>query len=385
MTNIFDQIIERRHSNCLKWGNCDPDVLPLWVADMDFPAPDPVIQALHERVEHGIFGYGQEPAELRDIVVARMEHLYDWNVSPDALVFIPGVVPGVYLSCRVAAKTGDSVLVQPPVYSPILRAPESHGLSLRENELVRDPDGHYRIDFDGFEASIDKSTHLFILCNPHNPVGRVFTRDELKRMGEICLRHDVTICSDEIHCDLIFSNQRHIPIASLSPEIEKRTITLIAPSKTFNIAGLDCSVAIIPDARLREKFTTARSGLVPGVNVLGYVAALSAYRDCEPWLRQVMAYLEANRDFLYDYVNTSLPGITMWNPEGTFLAWLDCIEAGIQGDPSEFFLNEARVALNEGPSYGSGGNGFVRLNFACPRVTLSEALERMEAALQRLP
>jgi len=385
MAYIFDQIIERRHSDSVKWNYYDPDVLPLWVADMDFPAPDPVIQALHERVEHGIFGYGQEPAELRDIIVARMKHLYDWNVLPDALLFIPGVVRGVNISCRATVKPGDSVLVQPPVYPPILRAPATYGLSRRENELVRNPVGRYRIDFDDFEASIDTSTRLFILCNPHNPIGRVFTRDELERMGEICLRHDVTICSDEIHCDLLFSTQRHVPIASLSPEIEARTITLIAPSKTFNIAGLDCSIAIIPDVKLREKFTAAQSGLVPSVNVMGYVAALSAYREGEPWLREAMAYMEANRDFLYDYVNTSLPGITMWSPEGTFLAWLDCSEAGIPGDPSEFFLNEARVALNEGPSFGSGGNGFVRLNFACPRATLSEALERMKAALQRLP
>jgi cystathionine beta-lyase len=224
---------------------------------------------------------------------------------------------------------------------------------------------------------------MFLLCNPHNPVGRVFARAELERMAEICLRHDMVICSDEIHCDLVFDGHEHISIASLSPEIERRTITLIAPSKTYNVAGIHASVAIITDPDLRRRFEAARAGLVPHLGVMGYTAMLAAYRDGEPWLEQVMAYMQANRDFLYEYANERLPGLTMAKPQGTYLAWIDCRSAGLPGNPHKFFLEEAGVAMNDGASFGKGGEGFVRLNFACPRATLVRALEQMRDALIR--
>jgi len=381
MTLDLDRFIERRNSNSVKWCHYDADVLPLWVADMDFVSPQPVLQALRERVEHGVFGYGSDPQELRQVFVQRMERLYGWRVSPEALVFVPGVVVAFNQACHALTAPGDGILVQTPVYPPIHTAPANCGCTLDAMQLTQQPDGTYAVDWDAFEQAITPRTQVFLLCSPHNPVGRVFRRDELESMARICLEKNLVICSDDIHCDLLFSGQQHIPIASLAPEIEARTITLMAPSKTYNIAGLDCSVAIIPNADLRKRFLTARAGLVPGVNILGYVAALAAYRDGQPWLEQVLRYLEGNRDMLLQYVRDHMPRIRVGKPEGTYLTWLDCRQAGIPGNPYEFFLKEARVALNDGKAFGAGGEGFVRLNLACTRATLEDALQRMRGVL----
>jgi cystathionine beta-lyase len=376
----FDQVIDRRSSDSIKW-NYYGDAIPLWVADMDFCAPQPVIQALTERVAHGIFGYGVEPPELRPLLVERLQQLCSWQVPPEALVFLPGIVSGFNLAARAVTCPGDGLLVQTPVYFPFLYVPRNAHLAMNQMELTLCDDGRYEVDFDRFDAAITGRSRLFLLCNPHNPVGRVFTRAELEQMAEICLRHDLIICSDEIHCDLIFDDHRHIPIASLSPEIARRTITLIAPSKTFNIAGIHASVGIVTDPELRKHLETARGGMVPHLDVLGYTALLSAYRDGDPWLRQALAYMQANRDFLYDYVQEHLPGLAMQKPEGTYLAWIDCRGANLPANPHTFFLEQAGVALNDGATFGRGGEGFVRLNFACPRATLVQALEQMRQAL----
>lgn len=378
----FDRYIERRCTESEKWHRYGEDVIPLWVADMDFRSPEPVIRALRDRVEHGIFGYPCEPPELRPVVVERLERLYGWKVDPEALLFIPGVVRGFNIACQSVGQPGDGVLLQTPVYYPMLDAPANAGMTRDEMELTREADGHYTIDFDLMERTVTDRTRIFLLCNPHNPVGRVFTSEELERMAEICLRRNIIICSDEIHAELLFRGQRHIPIATLSREVAERTITLIAPSKTFNIAGLCCSVAIIENPDLRSAFRRVGRGLVSSVNIMGYVAAVVAYRDGQPWLDEVLTYLEANRDCLHDYVNTELPGVSMAKPEGTYLAWLDCRQAGIPGNAHEFFLSRAGVALNDGAAFGRGGEGFVRLNFGCPRPTLIDALERMKRALQ---
>jgi cystathionine beta-lyase len=377
----FDQTTNRRGSDSIKWRYYGQDVLPLWVADMDFESSEPVIQALHQRVEHGVFGYCMEPPELRSVFVERLRYLYDWQVSAESLVFLPGVVTGFNLATRAVTSAGDGVLVQTPVYYPILYAPGNAACTLDEMELTHVGDGRYEIDFDAFEAAITKRTRIFILCNPHNPVGRVFRPQELERMAEVCLSHDIVICSDEIHSDLVFEGRCHTPIASLDPSIARHTITLMAPSKTYNIAGLHASVAIIPDKELREQFQAAGAGLVPRLTTLAYTAALAAYRDSQPWLDQVLRYLQANRDFLCQYVDEHLAGITMSKPEGTYLAWLDCRQAGFPDNPHKFFLQEAKVALNDGATFGRGGEGFVRLNFGCPRSTLAEALERMRKSL----
>ena len=384
MTYNFDEIIERRGSGSYKWEDYDADVLPLWVADMDFAAPEPVIRALHERIEHGVFGYGRPLPELLQVICERMEELYRWTVTPDQLVFLPGLVTGLNVVSRAIGKPGEGVLVQTPVYPPFLKAPLNQGRLLDIAELVVKREGrllHYEVDYDAFEAAITPRTRLFMLCNPHNPVGRCYTRAELTRMAEICLRHNLVICSDEIHCDLLLDNASHLPLATLSPEIADRCITLMAPSKTFNLAGLKCSFAIVPNPELRQRLAFVAESMALRVNVLGYIAALAAYRDGADWLAELQCYLTANRDFLVNYVLEYLPGLSTTVPEATYLAWFDCRAAGIGSDPFLFFLNQAQVALNDGIHFGQGGDGFVRLNFGCPRSILVQALERMRAAL----
>ena len=384
----FDRLLDRRSTESFKWHAYPEGVLPMFVADMDFVSPEPVVRALRERVEHGVFGYppglhgeSSELPELGQLVVERMAARYGWSIAPPDVVFVPGVVVGLNIACHIFASTSDAVLVQPPVYPPMLQAPGNARLQRQDAELVREPDGSYRIDWDGFASAITDDTRLFILCNPHNPAGRVYRRDELERMAEVCLSRDVTICSDEIHSDLIHRGQQHIPIASLDPEIAQHTITYIAPSKTFNLAGLQCSIAIIPNAGLRQRFQAARQGLTPWINLMGLIAAQTAYREGQEWLDQLLVYLEANRDYVFDFVQNELPGVTMAKPEGTYLAWLDCRAAHIEGNPYEFFLREARVALSDGVLFGPGGEGFVRLSFGCPRSMLEEALGRMKRAL----
>lgn len=377
----FDFVINRHTSDSIKW-RWYGDALPLWVADMDFTAPEPVLRALRDRIAHGVFGYAMPTPELFDALRAWLVRRFNWQVDPSALVFVPGVVAGFNIACRAACRPGQGVLVQTPVYPPMLDAAANHGLLRDEIMLTRGADGRYGVDWDAMEAAIAGHTRLFLLCNPHNPTGRAFSAGELERMAELCLRHDLLICADEIHGDLIFSGHRHIPIATLSPAVASRTITLMAPSKTFNIPGLGFSLAIIEDAQLRAAFNAAQKDIVPHVNALGYVAALAAYTEGEAWLNACLRYLEANRDYLMEQVRATLPGVQVVAPEATYLAWLDCRKAGIGMEPARFFLEKARVALNEGATFGRGGEGFVRLNFGCPRATLTEALTRMSAALR---
>jgi len=385
VTADFDRPIERRGTESNKWRKYDPDVLPLWVADMDFPSPEPVVRALRERVAHGVFGYGptlEQVTELHELVAARLGRLHGWRVAPEAVVLLPGVIPGFNVACRMLATPGEGLLLQVPLYPPILRVPGNADLAADLADLARGPDGRYAPDWDAFEAAIGARTRVFLLCNPHNPVGRAFTRAELERLAATCLRRGLAIVADEIHGDLVYAGHRHTPIAALAPEVAARTVTLLAPSKTWNLAGLKCGVAVIPDAALRARFHAARADLVQTANILGYTAAVAAYRDGEAWLAELLRYLEANRDFLVDVVRRELPGVKFAAPEATYLAWLDCRGAGAAaGDPYTFFLEKARVALNDGRAFGRGGEGFVRLNFACPRATLAEALARMRRAL----
>ena len=384
MSCDLDHVIDRLCTESAKWHAYPQDVLPLWVADMDFACPEPVIQALHERVSHGIFGYPAEPPDLRAVVVDWIWRSYNWRVQPEALVFLPGIVVGFNLAIRAVARPGDGILAQTPVYFPILWAPANSGCHLDTMELTHLPDGSYGVDMDAFVAAITPGTRVFVLCNPHNPVGRVFRRDELEAMALACRRHDLVICSDEIHCDLVYGGHRHLPVASLDPDIGQHTITLMAPSKTFNIAGLHSSFAVVENAELRDAFVKARAGLVSGISVLGYVAMLAAYRDGRPWLDALLRYLQSSRDSLAESVTAHLPGIAMCKPEGTFLAWLDCRASRLPKNPKRFFLEKARLALNGGASFGPGGDGFVRLNFGCPRATLAEALDRMAKAMESL-
>ena len=387
MADNFDQILQRRTTESAKWRVYPEDVLPLWVADMDFMSPEPVLRALRAAVDHGVFGYprglhgeGPELPEYADAIVARLRERYAWTIEPQDILFLPGIVVGLNVMGNMFHTQGGSMVVQPPVYTPILTAPETATLTRREAPLERQSDGTYAVAWDQFTVAFQADTRAFILCNPHNPVGRVFRRDELERMAEICLSRNVLICSDEIHGDLIYRGQQHLPIASLDPTIAQHTITFIAPSKTFNMPGLQASIAIIQNAELRQRFQAARQSLVHGINLLGLVAMHAAYSEGQAWLDQLLMYLEANRDFLYDFVNNELPGLNMAKPEGTYLAWIDCRGAQLE-NPYEFFLNQAKVALSDGAIFGTEGQGFVRMNFGCPRATLEEALQRMKQAL----
>jgi cystathionine beta-lyase len=391
----FDTIPQRRGTIAVKWEKYPADVLPMWVADTDFRSPEPVIRALHERVEHGFFGYGYDYVgscgPLADVMCARLEALYGWQVEPEAIVPMPSLVSGIHVVCKAVGAPGDSVLMNTPVYPPFLSAPAAHQRVANPVQLALTRHEHtveYAMDWDAFAAAFHERTRLFLLCSPHNPTGQVFSRTELLRMAELCLANDTVICSDEIHCDLLLGGASHTPIAALSPEIADRTITLMAPSKTFNLPGLKAGMAIITNPQLRKQVQLAGMGIVPQINMLGYAAAVAAYSDCEDWLAALRVYLTENRDLLVRTVVEQIPQLRTTVPDATYLGWLDCRDAGIPGDPYTFFLNEAKVALSSGSGssmpnfgFGPGGEDFVRINFGCPRAMLAEALERMRAAL----
>ncbi len=375
------QTPERRNSDSIKWGLYNEDVLPLWVADMDFTSPPSVIEALQQRAAHGVFGYARESTELKELIAARMENLYGWKIKLEDILLLPGVVAAFNLVCQAVAQPGESILIQPPVYPPFFSAPGYAGARAVFNNINLNTAGEYAIDLEDFEAAIEKDTRAFLLCNPHNPLGRVFTKTELIGMAQICLKHGLVICSDEIHSDLVFEGYQHIPIASLDKEVEARTVTLLAPSKTYNIAGLECSALICTNPDLRVRIQKARRGLLGWVNLMGMTAGLAAYKHGDEWLKQVLYLLQGNRDYLIQYLAEKIPGIHMIRPEATYLAWLDCRELNLPQSPAQFLLEKARVALNNGEDFGEPGKGYVRLNFGCSRETLTEALDRIKQAV----
>lgn len=377
----FDEVINRRDTESIKWNYYDEDVLPMWVADMDFRSPPAVLAALHERVDHGIFGYGKPPQGLRSAIQNHLATRHRWDVDLSDIAFISGVVTGFTHAIYSLTEPGNKILIQTPAYPPFLDAPESTGRRCVINELVRDDNGCYEVDYDDFQEKIASGVKLFILCNPQNPTGRVFRREELTRMAEICLSYGTIICSDEIHADLIYSGEQHIPVASLSPEVSQSTVTYFAPSKTFNVAGFSTSVYVAENKEMRKTLSNSMHLLLGHPNILGLHAAKVAYQHGGGWLTAVMAYLESNRDYLTEFVNLELPGIHLWKPEGTYLGWLNCRELNLDMSPQEFFLQQARVGLNDGLDFGEAGQGFVRLNFGCPRAVLQEGLERMKTAL----
>ncbi len=377
----FDRLIDRRSLPSEKWGRyAGRDVLPLWVADMDFAAPPAVIEALHRRIDHGVFGYTDAWPSLEQAVVEGLQRDHRWSIEPDWLVWLPGVVTGFNLACGLAGQPGDGVLTATPVYPPFLTAPVNTGRVLQRVEFVL-RDGRWQWDWDALEAARTPSTRLLLLCSPHNPVGRVFDEDELRRLAEFAARHDLLVCSDEIHCGLVLDEARpHRPLAALDDAIARRTITLMAPSKTWNIPALYCAFAIIPDTALRRRYRHAMRGVVPHVNVLGMIAAEAAYRDGDAWRQALLAYLRGNRDRVLEAVAV-MPGLSTTRPEATYLAWIDCramMAACAVADPVAFF-EAAGVGLSDGAAFGAPG--FVRLNFGCPRATLDEALARMGRAL----
>jgi cystathionine beta-lyase len=348
---------------------------------MDFACPESVLQALRNRIDHGVFGYGAAPSELIDIFVERLARLYRWSVCPRHVLLLPGVVPALHMACRAFAQPGEAVCVQTPVYPPIRSLPVRCERQCREVILARAVDGRSCVDWDDFERAIANGVRVFILCNPQNPTGRVFSRLELERFATACNRHGVVIVSDEIHCDIVLGGREHVPIASLDPEVARRTVTLMSPSKTFNLSGLQCAFAVIQDPELRRQFQASCQGLVPHPNVVGVVAATAAFREGQEWLDALRAYLQANCDAVCRIVGERMPGVTLSRPEGTYLAWLDCRGSVARPNPYGFFLERARVALSDGEAFGGDGTGFVRLNFGCTRATLEDALDRMSGAL----
>ena len=393
--SYFDTCPDRRGTGAFKWDLFDEDCVPMWVADMDFRSPEPVINALKERVEHGVFGYTMEPLDLKAVLVKRMKDLYDWTITEEDVQIVPGVVLGFNLAIQGINQPGEGVLIQPPVYGPFMKSAGYAGCDLQEAPLSYGKDGKHVVDFDVFRNAIQPGhTRSFLLCSPHNPGGRVWRREELQQMADICVENDMYIISDEIHCDLIFSGHKHIPMAALNDEIAQRTVTLMAPSKTFNIAGLGASFMIVQNPELREKIEQAKKGIIAHLDLLAYTAMHTCYTEGQAWLDELLVYLEKNRDIATKFINEELPGVKTAECEGTYLMWLDCRESGHwipreedteAGDFDDalmrFFRDEAKVIFNPGSFFGTGGDGFVRLNFGCPRAQLEEALVRMKKAL----
>ncbi len=377
----FDTPVNRRHTDSVKWRYPD-DVLPMWVADTDFMTLPAVIEALHKRVSHGVFGYHYESPTLRQTVVDWVAERYGWQIDPAWIIFPPDVMRGVNWTAQTVARPGDGILLQTPVYGPFFDVVRNGGFVMQDAPLVQDENGRYGLDMAAFEAALTPQTRAFLLCNPQNPTGRVFTRAELEALADFCLRHDITIIADEIHADLLYSESQHIPIASLSPEIARRTATFIAPSKTFNLAGLKSAVGVIPDESLRQRMEKSQRGLIARINVLGMTAMETAYREGGPWLEAQMRYLQSNRDHLLNFIaHRGLPGVRMARPDGTFLAWLDFRETPWADAPAQHLLEEAKVVMNDGAWFGDAGQGFARLNFGCPRSILDEGLSRIRQAL----
>ena len=378
MTTDFDSILDRRATASLKWDRYpDPGVIPMWVADMDFAAPPPILRALRERLEHGVLGYAIPTGELASTVCSHLAREYAWEVDPDWLVWLPGVVPGLNAACRAHAK-GGPVVTLTPIYPPFLTAPPNAGVPAISVPLAVHQD-RYELDFPALREQTPASCGLLLLCNPQNPAGSLHSAGELAELAAFAEERGLIICSDEIHCGLVLEEGvRHTPFAALSNGAAARSIVLMAPSKTYNIPGLSCAFAVIPNPGLRKPFEQAMDGIVPDVNALGLLACEVAYRDCAEWHADLIAYLRGNRDLLEQRV-ASLPGLRMLHPEATYLGWIDCRESGIS-DPADFFEGSG-VGLDDGAIYGSPG--FVRLNFACPRAQLAEALDRMENGLRR--
>jgi len=376
----FSMPVERCNTASMKWGRYKGrDIIPLWVADMDFCSPPPVIDALHKRIAHGIFGYTMPPDSLNEAVVERLQADHGWTIQPQWLVWLPGLVTGLNVACRAVGQDHDEVLTAVPIYPPFLTAPANSRRNIIKVPL-QEKDNRWTFDFERFESAITARTRLFLLCNPHNPVGRVLTGDELAALAAICEKHDIIICSDEIHCGLLLDDDKiHLPTATLGPEVAQRTITLMSPSKTFNLPGLGCAFAVISDEKLRRQFIKAASGIVPLVNALGFVAAEAAYRYGADWHAQLLEYLRGNRETIARAI-ADMPPLTMAPLEATYLAWIDVRNAGIK-NPIEFF-EAGGVGMQDGADFD--GPGFVRLNFGCPRKTLEEALRRMSVAMEKL-
>ena len=386
----FDEQVNREGSGCIKYDLRKEtfgksDVIPMWVADMDFLTPEFIVRALQERLNHNIYGYSLRSPQYYGSIISWHKRRHNWAIEKDWIIFTPGVVPALNMATLAFTNPGDSVIVQPPVYFPFFSAVESHGRKLIYNRLAETADG-WRMDFDALEKSIENNTKMLILSNPHNPVGRVWTREELVKITEICLRHNLLILSDEIHCDLVLPGYTHVPVASLSPETAERTVTCIAPSKTFNLAGMSTSSIIIANPALRKEFRKITDSLhISNGNIFGTVASEAAYTSGDQWLDELLTYIDGNIEFTVDYLGKMLPEIIPSVTEATYMIWLDCRKLGMKGSElMNFFVNRAGIGMNEGSSFGPGGEGFMRMNVATTRAVLNRALENIERAVSSI-
>ena len=367
----FDHLTDRTGTGSVKWERyADPDIIPLWVADTDFTSPPEVLAALRARVDHGVFGYTLPPDDLVEVVRDLLLRQWGWDVEPAWLVWLPGLVSGLSVACRAFAGPGEGVLTTTPIYPPFLQCPVAMERRVVTAPLVRDG-GRWTFDWDAFEGAIDQGTRVFLFCSPHNPCGRIWDRAELERLVEVCERHDLVIVSDEIHNQLLLDDRPHRPTALVAPEAVRRTVTLMAPSKTYNIAGLGCSFAVIPDDSLRRRFTRAAAMIVPHVNLLGFTAALAAYRHGGPWLAAQLDYLRRGRDLLQEGVG-DIAGVSMTRVEATYLAWLDCRALELENTADHF--ERFGLGLQAGRQFGLPG--FLRWNFGTTHARTREALAR---------
>ncbi len=383
----FDEIIDRRGTNALKtdalatrYGN--PDLISLWVADMDFKSPPAVADAIIERAKHGIFGYTGPSQEYYDSIINWVDRHHNWKIQQEWLTFIPGIVKGIAFVIDCFTSRDHQVIIQPPVYHPFRIIPSLHHRIVKDNPLKLEA-GQYKMDVDGLKAMIEPASKVLILCNPHNPGGRVWTRQELVDIAEICYEHKILVISDEIHSDLAFSPNKHIPFASVSEKAAQNSITFMAPSKTFNIAGIVSSYSIIPNKELRDKFNAyLESSELDEGHIFAYLAAQAAYEYGDEWLTQAKDYIWKNITFVDEYLKVNIPQIKAMIPEASFLIWLDCTELNLsQKDLVSLFVDDAKLALNDGTMFGHGGEGYMRMNIGTPLANIQKALDNLKKAV----
>ncbi len=388
----FNERIDRSENHSAKWAEMGMkfgrnDLTPMWVADMDKKTAPEILEAMRNKLEQEIFGYVYRPDSYYESAANWLKKRFGYEISPATLIHSPGVVPSMSILVKMLTKEIDKILIQSPVYPPFASSVKDNGRTLVENNLVKDENGYYTVDFEDLEKKLScEDVTLFILCNPHNPVGRVWKKDELEKMGELCRKYNVRILADEIWRDLIMPGHKHIPMASLSKEIEDITITLFSPTKSFNLAGLQASFATFPRAEERKEFDDILGKMdVKRNNPFSLVAFEAAYEKCENWLEQLIEHIDGNMQYVIDFINEKLPMIKTAKPEGTYLMWLDFNGVGIPQDKiQDFLINEAKVAMNDGATFGENGKGFFRMNVACPRYMVEEAMEKIEKAIRNL-
>lgn len=384
----FNKVIDRSNNYSAKYDELEmkfgrDDLWSMWVADMDFKSAKPIIDAIKDRVEQGIFGYTSRPDSYYEAMIDWFKRRYDWEINKEWIIHSPGVVTTLSIIMKKFTKPGDKIIVQSPVYYPFFDVVNDHGRELVLNPL-KNVDGNYVMDYEDLEKKIDDKVKYLILCNPHNPVGRVWTKEELIKLGNICIDNNVEVISDEIHGDLVYGEKKYTPFASISEEFCKNSITCLSATKTFNIAGLQASFAIFPDKKQYEEFENFLGVLdIKRNNCFSLVAVEAAFRYGEEWLQQLLEYLEGNIEFLINYCKENIPNIKPNKPEGTYLVWLDCKDLGLDDESlNDFMINKAKIALDSGNWFGELGKGYMRINIACPRATLEKGLKRIEKAVK---